>query len=190
MTRFPSLCHSVSHEKYGLGVNEDAGGVAGQARFIGKKGSEDFIAVDSVVADEGGQEGDFVTMSSPTASLTVEPQVIQHGQIVTLKWVTTGADEVLLNGWTLEPCGEMPTCLDKSTTFHLLARNRFGTERAEARVTMEESMADTTVIQYWLQSAIDKNIHIGDRELTDAEFSLITRLLQVMAADEAFLEAQ
>lgn len=54
------MCHSVSHEKYGLGVNEDAGGVAGQARFIGKKGSENVIAVDSVVADEGGQEGDFM----------------------------------------------------------------------------------------------------------------------------------
>lgn len=77
-------------------------------------------------------------MSSPTASLTAEPQVIQHGQIVTLKWVTTGAEEVLLNEYPMEPSGEISVWAEKSRTFHLVARNRFGTTRAEARVTMEE----------------------------------------------------
>lgn len=76
---------------------------------------------------------------SPTASLTVEPQVIQQGQIVILKWVTTGAEEVLLNEYPMEPSGEISVWAEKSRTFHLVARNRFGTTRDEARVTVEQA---------------------------------------------------
>jgi peptidoglycan-associated lipoprotein len=73
----------------------------------------------------------------PTAQLTATPAYITAGESVQLKWGTTDATTVSIDG-----IGEVPTSgvktvtPNESTSFHLVAHNARGTAEATARVTV------------------------------------------------------
>jgi peptidoglycan-associated lipoprotein len=72
---------------------------------------------------------------APIAQLTATPTVISAGDQVQLKWQTTDATSVSIDG-----IGDVPTSGVKSptvsTSYHLVARGEGGTAEAAARVTV------------------------------------------------------
>lgn len=79
---------------------------------------------------------------APTAQLTATPTTISAGDQVVLKWQTTDATSV-----TIEGVGDVPTSGVKSvtpaqsTSYHLIARGEGGSADATARVTVNAAPA-------------------------------------------------
>ena len=73
----------------------------------------------------------------PTASITVEPPVVEAGQAVTLKWSTTNATAVIVAGLgTVAAEGKQEVRPAKSTTYELVANGPGGTATASASVNV------------------------------------------------------
>lgn len=74
---------------------------------------------------------------APTAQLSASPSVISAGDQVTLKWSTTNANSVSIEGiGTLPTVGVKTVTPSKSTTYHLVATGEGGTADATAHVTV------------------------------------------------------
>lgn len=85
-----------------------------------------------------------VSTPAPTANITAEPDTINPGQAVVLKWNTTDA-----NSAEIEGIGQVPTSGTKtvnptdSTTYTLTATGDGGSATATARVTVNGAAAST-----------------------------------------------
>jgi len=84
----------------------------------------------------------FRPPSSPTASLAVNPNVIQAGQSTTLVWQTQNADQITIEGLgTVSASGSRTLAPGESTTYKLIAKGAGGAQEANARVTVNASPA-------------------------------------------------
>ena len=73
----------------------------------------------------------------PTASIIVEPPVVEAGQAVTLKWSTTNATAVTIAGLgTVAADGKQEIRPAKSTTYELVANGPGGTAAGSATVNV------------------------------------------------------
>ena len=73
---------------------------------------------------------------APTATLSADPPTIQRGQSSTLKWDTTDATDVTLDGNKVDPSGSQSVSPAQTTTYHLVAKGAGGTQEATAQVTV------------------------------------------------------
>lgn len=81
--------------------------------------------------------------ATPTATLAVNPPVIQQGQSATLSWQTSNAIQITIAGLgALPPSGTRSVTPGASTTYTLVAKGPGGTEGASARVTVNEKMVN------------------------------------------------
>jgi len=76
------------------------------------------------------------TAKAPTATLSANPASIQRGQSSTLKWDTTDATDVTLDGNKVDPSGSQTVSPTQTTTYHLVAKGAGGTQEATAQVTV------------------------------------------------------
>ncbi len=83
------------------------------------------------------QEVPRPTPAGPTASITVEPPVVEAGQAVTLKWSTTNATAVTIAGLgAVAADGKQEVRPATSTTYELVANGPGGTAAASASVNV------------------------------------------------------
>lgn len=74
---------------------------------------------------------------TPTASLTVNPSVIDRGQSATLTWDATNATDVAIDSiGSVSTSGTESVTPTESTTYHLTAKGPGGTGTASARITV------------------------------------------------------
>jgi peptidoglycan-associated lipoprotein len=74
---------------------------------------------------------------APTATLEADPNTIQQGQTVTLKWQTTDATDISIAGLgTLSSSGVKTITPDSSTTYTLIARGPGGSTDSSVRITV------------------------------------------------------
>src|ERR1051326_7399390 len=73
---------------------------------------------------------------APTATLSADPTSIQRGQSSTLKWDTTDATDVTLDGNKVDPSGSQSVSPTQTTTYHLVAKGAGGTQEATAQVSV------------------------------------------------------
>jgi len=84
--------------------------------------------------------------TSPTASLSANPNTVDHGQPTTLTWQTTNATDVSIDGvGPVETSGSRQVTPTDSTTYHLVAKGAGGTQDATARVTVNSAPAPPPV---------------------------------------------
>jgi peptidoglycan-associated lipoprotein len=77
------------------------------------------------------------TPLGPTASITVEPLVVEAGQAATLKWSTTDATAVTISGLgTVAAEGQQEVRPAKSTTYELVANGPGGSAAVSATVSV------------------------------------------------------
>lgn len=75
--------------------------------------------------------------AAPTASITATPSLISAGDQVQLKWSTTDATSISIDGIGEVPSTGVRTVTPTaSTSYHLVARGEGGTAEATARVTV------------------------------------------------------
>ena len=80
--------------------------------------------------------------TSPTASLSANPNTVDQGQPTTLTWQTTNATDVSIDGLgPVETSGSRQVTPTGSTTYHLVAKGAGGTQDATARVTVNAAPA-------------------------------------------------
>lgn len=73
---------------------------------------------------------------APTATLSADPTSIQRGQSSTLKWDTTDATDVTLDGNKVDPSGSQSVSPTQTTTYHLVAKGAGGTQEASVQVSV------------------------------------------------------
>jgi peptidoglycan-associated lipoprotein len=80
--------------------------------------------------------------TSPTASLSANPNTLDAGQSTTLTWQTTNATDVSIDGiGPVDVSGSRQVNPTESTTYHLVAKGAGGTQDATARVTVNSASA-------------------------------------------------
>jgi peptidoglycan-associated lipoprotein len=80
--------------------------------------------------------------TSPTASLSANPNTLNAGQSTTLTWQTTNATDVSIDGiGPVDTSGSRQVTPTDSTTYHLIAKGAGGTQDATARVTVNPAAA-------------------------------------------------
>jgi peptidoglycan-associated lipoprotein len=85
------------------------------------------------------------TGTSPTATLTADPMVIDPGQSVVLNWRTTNASAVSIDGiGNVAVNGTQTVTPSQSTDFHLTARNDSSGTYADVRVTVRTAQVPST----------------------------------------------
>ena len=83
------------------------------------------------------QQAPRLTPPGPTASITVEPPVIEAGQAVTLKWSTTNATEVTITAvGAVGVDGKQEVRPTKFTTYELVANGPGGSAAVSASVSV------------------------------------------------------
>ena len=85
---------------------------------------------------KGGKTPPLPPPKAPTATLSADPTSIQRGQSSTLKWDTTDATDVTLDGNKVDPSGSQSVSPAQTTTYHLVAKGPGGTQEATAQVTV------------------------------------------------------
>jgi len=76
-------------------------------------------------------------IAAPTASLTADPSSIERGQFSTLRWETSNADDVSIEGLgKIDANGEKQVSPSESETYELTAKGPGGSANASARVTV------------------------------------------------------
>lgn len=74
---------------------------------------------------------------APTASISADPDSIERGKSSTLRWETTNANDVTVEGiGKVEPSGTKVVTPADSTTYQLVAKGPGGTASASVRVTV------------------------------------------------------
>ncbi len=85
------------------------------------------------------------TAPAPTASINAIPGTINAGQSSVLKWSTTDATDVSIDGiGPVETNGTKTVSPAETTTYHLTARGDGGSTDATATITVGESQAANT----------------------------------------------
>jgi len=85
--------------------------------------------------------------AAPTISLTVSPGSIQQGQSATLTWHTENASETKITGFgAVSSSGSRTVNPTTSTTYTLAATGPGGTRETSARVTVNGSVANHSVL--------------------------------------------
>ncbi len=85
-----------------------------------------------------------ITAVAPTAVITAEPAAIDVGSSVVLRWQTTGASAVTIDGiGPVAVNGTQNVTPSSSTNFHLSATGDGGTAEANVRVTVRVPVAPT-----------------------------------------------
>jgi peptidoglycan-associated lipoprotein len=80
--------------------------------------------------------------TSPTASLSANPNTLDPGQSTTLAWQTSNATDVSIDGiGPVDASGSRQVTPAESTTYHLVAKGAGGTQDATARVTVNPAPA-------------------------------------------------
>jgi len=75
--------------------------------------------------------------TAPTASISVSPTSIQAGQSASLKWETTNATDVSIEGiGSVQPSGSQSISPSDSTNYHLVAKGPGGTQDATTRLSV------------------------------------------------------
>jgi len=88
------------------------------------------------------EEAPPTSMGAPTAQLTATPTVISAGDQVQLKWNTTNASSISIDGIGPVPSVGVKTVTpSESTTYHLVAHGDGGSADASAYVTVNASPA-------------------------------------------------
>lgn len=83
------------------------------------------------------QEAPRPTPPDPTASITVEPPVVEAGQAATLKWSTANATAVTISGLgEVAAEGQQEVRPEKSTTYELVANGPGGSAAVSATVSV------------------------------------------------------
>jgi peptidoglycan-associated lipoprotein len=76
-------------------------------------------------------------IAAPTASISADPSSIEKGQFSTLRWETSNADDVSIEGLgKVDANGEKRVSPSESVTYELTAKGAGGTASASARVTV------------------------------------------------------
>jgi peptidoglycan-associated lipoprotein len=97
---------------------------------------------------------------APTAQLTATPSVIDAGNQVQLKWQTTNATSISIDGIGDVPSAGVKTVTpSQSTTYHLVARNETGSADATASVTVNAPPA-VAVASTPVSEEADFNAHV------------------------------
>ena len=82
---------------------------------------------------------------APTAAISADPALIQHGQSTTLSWQTTNANDIRIQGLgTVQATGSRTIYPADSTTYQLVAKGAGGEGTASARVTVSSPAASST----------------------------------------------
>jgi len=71
-----------------------------------------------------------------TATLTANPASIERGQSSTLTWSTENADQVTLDGKAVDASGSQSVSPTQTTTYHLVATGKSGSQPADAQVAV------------------------------------------------------
>ena len=80
--------------------------------------------------------------AAPTATLTANPNVINQGQSAELKWNTSNADTISIEGVGMVPAsGSRFVTPSGSTTYTVVAKGPGGSQEATARVTVNAAVA-------------------------------------------------
>jgi len=74
--------------------------------------------------------------AAPTASISVSPNSIERGQSAEVRWSTTNATSVSLNGGYVSGSGSQTVSPNDSTTYNLTAKGDGGTATDSARLTV------------------------------------------------------
>jgi len=74
--------------------------------------------------------------AAPTASISVSPNSIERGQSAEVRWSTTNATSVSLNGNYVSGSGSQTVSPSDSTTYNLSAKGDGGTATDNARLTV------------------------------------------------------
>jgi peptidoglycan-associated lipoprotein len=86
-----------------------------------------------------------VAGSTPTATITADPMIIDPGQSVVLNWRTTNASAVSIDGiGNVAVNGTQTVSPSQSTDFHLTARNESSGTFADVRVTVRQPQVPST----------------------------------------------
>jgi outer membrane protein OmpA-like peptidoglycan-associated protein/plastocyanin len=82
----------------------------------------------------------------PNVVFNISEESVMAGQFVTLNWITTGADEVSIEGMGTVPAqGSMKVKPNETTTYTLIATNQGGSKKERAKVVVE-SVAGPSVV--------------------------------------------
>jgi len=85
--------------------------------------------------------------AAPTATFAATPNVINQGQSSELKWKTSNADTISIEGVGVVPSsGSRSVTPAGSTTYTLVAKGPGGTQEATVRVTVNPAIAKKTSI--------------------------------------------
>ncbi|HLY99547.1 MAG TPA: peptidoglycan-associated lipoprotein Pal [Candidatus Angelobacter sp.] len=71
-----------------------------------------------------------------TATLTANPASIERGQSSTLTWSTENADQITLDGKAVDASGSQSVSPTQTTTYHLSATGKAGTQTADAQIAV------------------------------------------------------
>ena len=82
---------------------------------------------------------------TPTATIDVQPSMVQPGQSATITWNTQNATDVALSPiGAVQANGSQSVTPTESTTYHLTAKGPGGVAEADARVTVSDAGTATT----------------------------------------------
>jgi peptidoglycan-associated lipoprotein len=85
---------------------------------------------------------------APTASLSASPEIIQQGQSTVLKWQTTDANDITIDGLgTVASSGSHSVTPAASRSYTLVAKGPGGTSESTARITVNPVVAHAQPVQ-------------------------------------------
>jgi len=91
----------------------------------------------TVITKKDDKQGPTITAASPSATLTVRPEIVERGQQAELCWSTQNASTITIDGiGTVAASGSQKIKPASSTTYHLTAKGDGGSTDASARVTV------------------------------------------------------
>lgn len=86
-----------------------------------------------------------VAPAAPTAELSAYPSEIMNGECVMLRWETTNADKIMLDGKEVAATGSMEVCPTSTTVYELVATGRGGRAADREQVTVRVRPAPVPV---------------------------------------------
>lgn len=78
--------------------------------------------------------------TTPTAKISTMPSSIEYGESAILIWETKNATEVLINGATVDPSGEISVTPDKTAVYSLVAKGENATITTETTLEVVEPL--------------------------------------------------
>ncbi len=129
------------------------------------------------------------TAPAPTAQLTATPTVISAGDQVQLRWQTTDATSISIDGIGDVPSAGVKTVTPtESTTYHLVAHGAGGSADASARVTVNSPPA-VQVASTPVSEEADFNAHVQPIFFDYDTYDIRTDAQSTLAKDADYLNA-